>query len=167
MSWSFNARGRRYTYTSVPAATVPASARFDVPARFQGQIITYAFAAAKPARDGAGVGDLLPAQRIAQAAAVKLAVIDGVPARGSGYCCKKALCGIGVRVHGPIPGPCPSLTFDGERHWCGEVQQAPSSQKAALIDELSIGAGCCSALNSDRQTMLQRRSSSSSPSSEP
>jgi len=58
MSWSFNARGRRYTYTSVPAATVPASARFDVPARFQGQIITYAFAAAKPARDGAGVGDL-------------------------------------------------------------------------------------------------------------
>ena len=91
------------------------------------------------------------------------------PCIGSGYCCKKALCWIGLRVNGSISGPCPSLVFDGERHWCGEVQKAEGSQKEALIEDLSIGAGCCSSLNSDRQEMLVKlrlRSNSSSPSPE-
>ena len=88
---------------------------------------------------------------------MELAVIDGVRARpciGSGFCCKQAMCIVGVKVHGLISGPCPSLVFDGERHWCGEVQKAQESKKQEMIDGLSIGAGCCSPLNSDRREML-------------
>lgn len=91
------------------------------------------------------------------------------PCIGSGYCCKKSLCWVGLRVHGTMPGPCPSLVFDGERHWCGEVLKAEGSQKEELKHDLHIGAGCCSSLNSDRREMLVKlrlRSNSSSPSSE-
>lgn len=79
------------------------------------------------------------------------------PCIGSGYCCKKALCWIGVKVHGSIPGPCPSLVYDDkeERHWCGEILKADKEQET-LKAELYVGAGCCSSLNSDRQTGAPR-----------
>lgn len=41
-----------------------------------------------------------------------LAVINGRPSSpcvGSGLCCRKALCEVGLEKHGSRPGPCPSL----------------------------------------------------------
>ena len=94
---------------------------------------------------------------------MKLAVIDGrevAPCIGSGFCCKKAPCWVGLRVHGPV-APCPSLVFKDERYWCGEILKADGAEEQALMDDLSVGAGCCANLNSDRMVMLLRSSSSS------
>ena len=95
------------------------------------------------------------------------------PCIGSGYCCKQALCVLGVEVHGSIPGPCPSLALKDNRYWCGEILNADEERKAWLKKNLYIGEGCCSTLNSDRREMLVKlrskgsASNSSSPSREP
>jgi hypothetical protein len=94
---------------------------------------------------------------------VKLAVIDGrevEPCIGSGYCCKKARCWIGTRLHGPGDN-CPSLVFKEERYWCGEVMKAEGTAEKAIMDDLFVGAGCCSSLNGDRREMMLKLSSSS------
>ena len=53
----FNLGDRRITY-SLSKETPPASVRrFDVPRRFQGQIVTYAFGRAGYVGDESGVGD--------------------------------------------------------------------------------------------------------------
>lgn len=85
------------------------------------------------------------------------------PCIGSGFCCKKSLCMMGVRVHGSMPGPCPSLMFKDERYWCGEVLKADGEKKQWLKDNLYIGDGRSANLNSDRKTMsvkLRSRSNS-------
>jgi len=95
------------------------------------------------------------------------------PCIGSGHCCKQALCVIGMQAHGVMPGPCPSLVFEDERYWCGEVLKADEERKEWLKANLYIGEGCCSTLNSDRREMLVRlraresASNSSSHSREP
>ena len=76
---------------------------------------------------------------------------------GSGYCCWKAPCMLAQRVHGPVSGPCPSLVFDKGRHWCGEVLKADEDDKLKIIDNLAIGAGCCSSLNSWRREPIRDR----------
>ncbi len=87
-----------------------------------------------------------------------LDVVDGVvskPCVGSGYCCKKAPCVLGVEKHGQV-APCPSLVFKDGRYWCGLVEDAKSEEeKQHLINILGIGAGCCSPLNSDRAKMIR------------
>lgn len=86
-------------------------------------------------------------------------IVDGTPTRpciGSGYCCKQAPCGVGLFLHGPV-APCPSLEFEGDRHWCGAVRNAPDAEeKKRLVRELAIGAGCCSPLNGDRLRILNQ-----------
>lgn len=74
---------------------------------------------------------------------------------GSGYCCWKAPCHLAQKEHGPIPGPCPELRWNGERHLCGAVLAA--KEKECLMKELFIGEGCCSPLNSWRREKLQNR----------
>jgi len=51
-------------------------------------------------------------------------------------------------------GPCKGLRFDNDRYWCSLVEAADGLHKEWLLDGLAIGAGCCAALNSDRQRML-------------
>lgn len=79
---------------------------------------------------------------------------------GSGYCCKKSLCAIGMIKHGYAhPVPCPSLLFSKEddRYVCGEYVNAPTPEERERIKrELAIGAGCCSSLNSDRIPILAK-----------
>ena len=82
------------------------------------------------------------------------------PCIGSGYCCWKAPCWLGLRVHGQISGPCPSLTWSPEdgRHYCGEVLKATEpADRERLKAELYVGEGCCSSLNSWRREPLQDR----------
>ena len=84
-----------------------------------------------------------------------------MPCVGSGYCCKKVICWEGMRVHGEeVEGPCPSLR---EVSWsgltvyrCGLVEDAEGNEKERLMESLAIGAGCCSALNTDRVPILRR-----------
>lgn len=75
------------------------------------------------------------------------------PCVGCGYCCKKATCTLGLMRFG-TQSPCRALIFKEGRYWCslvlGELNSNP------IRDELAIGAGCCSSLNSDRAHMLAK-----------
>ncbi len=85
------------------------------------------------------------------------AIVDGIAAAsclGSGYCCKNALCGLAVQRHPKATAPCPSLVLKDGRYWCGEVLAAEGEELQWLIDNLYIGAGCCSPLNTDRKPLL-------------
>ena len=52
---------------------------------------------------------------------------------------------------------CPSLVEMKGRYWCGLYLDAAGKQKTHIKNELSIGIGCCSSLNSDRLTILRKR----------
>ena len=71
------------------------------------------------------------------------------PCVGCGYCCKTAVCVVGqiFLKTGPHP-PCPGLEHNGERYRCKIAEEHG--------EELAIGAGCCSPLNSERQIMIRR-----------
>ena len=82
---------------------------------------------------------------------------------GSGYCCKTAPCTIALARGFPIshwkPGGngCPSLVWDEiqQRFWCGEILwETDATKKQQAIFELAAGEGCCSGLNSRRQSIL-------------
>lgn len=78
-----------------------------------------------------------------------------VPCVGSGLCCLKARCWVGIRVHGP-GNRCPSLVWDEaqRRYWCGEILKSKEPEK--LKEELYVGAGCCMSLfNTLRQERLR------------
>ena len=79
------------------------------------------------------------------------------PCIGCGYCCSKVRCALGASIHGAELGPCPSLHWDGARHWCGLVLNAAGAARERLQAELAIGAGCCSPLNSLRRQLLADR----------
>lgn len=92
-----------------------------------------------------------------------LDVVEGLraaPCIGSGYCCSKALCHVGLAVHGDRPGPCPSLVFRDGRHWCGvilEAEREDPKSAAEIKTGLGVGRGCCSPLNSWRREPLKDR----------
>lgn len=75
---------------------------------------------------------------------------------GSGYCCMKAPCPISPSHLGPEETykGCSELLWEDGRHWCRLVTQS-SGGKVKL--ELSVGAGCCSSLNSWRREPLRDR----------
>jgi hypothetical protein len=67
---------------------------------------------------------------------------------GCGYCCRAAPC-----VRKPYTQECVYLSFDGKRYWC-ERCRLPGEEGRKHREDLSVGAGCCSPLNSDRRKML-------------
>lgn len=80
------------------------------------------------------------------------------PCLGSGHCCSKALCALGVQRHGLRPGPCPSLVKDeaADRHFCGEILKLAGEERKQLEDDLGIGAGCCANMNQARSELARR-----------
>lgn len=78
---------------------------------------------------------------------------------GCGYCCKKAPCFIAACVHKTLEPwiqekGCPSLRVENGRHICGIYADATGETKERIKEDLAIGAGCCSALNSERKKYL-------------
>ena len=71
---------------------------------------------------------------------------------GCGYCCRKAPCAAAVRVYGLAARPCPAMYWDGSRYWC-DLCQKPGDVGLRYRQELAIGEGCCSSLNSDRRAI--------------
>jgi len=66
------------------------------------------------------------------------------PCVGSGLCCLKARCFLGVRAHGP-GNECPSLIWSESerRYWCGEILKAEEPERENRKQGLYIGEGCC------------------------
>ena len=75
------------------------------------------------------------------------------PCVGCGYCCLKAMCWIGLRTYG-FEKRCPALTWSdtAKRYHCKLAQE-----DATIADDLSIGAGCSSDLNTWRIDVRERR----------
>jgi hypothetical protein len=72
------------------------------------------------------------------------------PCIGCGYCCTKATCAIGVAYYDlEATDRCPGLRVVDGTYRCALADQ--------YGDELAIGAGCCSPLNSERQARLQSK----------
>ena len=67
---------------------------------------------------------------------------------GCGYCCLKAPCAISVDVYKGKREPCPALYWNGSMYRCGLAK--------LWTDELAIGAGCSSSLNTWRQDVRER-----------
>jgi|MudIll2142460700_1097286.scaffolds.fasta_scaffold00003_41 hypothetical protein len=78
------------------------------------------------------------------------------PCVGCGFCCKKAPCALGY-THFGHEIPCPALVEQGGRYWCKFVLETPVIYLAQLKDNLAIGAGCSSSLNSDRQAIIRKQ----------
>ena len=69
------------------------------------------------------------------------------PCVGCGYCCKTVPCQYAILHLGVRLGEeCPALYHDDER-WRCEAAEDP-----LLVAAVGIGAGCCSPMNSDRQS---------------
>ena len=67
----------------------------------------------------------------------------GEPCNGCGFCCAAEVCGIGKQVHGDIEGPCPSMTYQEGRFFCGVVLIEELAGMEPLIRQaLGIGRGC-------------------------
>jgi hypothetical protein len=80
------------------------------------------------------------------------------PCVGCGYCCKKVPCPLGVARQISFQAPCSFLRFEHGRHWCGlVVDEEDDRSRAIMVDDLAIGVGCCSPLNSDRLELLDRK----------
>ena len=75
-----------------------------------------------------------------------------VPCVGCGYCCRTAMCAVGARIFGNTPGLCPALKYAEGRYWC-DLCNEKSLVANRYRRELYIGEGCCSQLNSDRQSI--------------
>ena len=77
---------------------------------------------------------------------------------GCGYCCIKATCIVGRRIHGDKT-PCPELMFEKGRYWCRWVMsQELVSENAGIVaaKALNIDAGCCCGLNTWRHDVKDR-----------
>jgi hypothetical protein len=74
------------------------------------------------------------------------------PCVGCGYCCRKGPCAF---APSDTP-PCPELVEVDGGWRCGKVLRLDGEARKILMDELSIGAGCCSPLNTDRRKYLER-----------
>lgn len=69
------------------------------------------------------------------------------PCVGCSFCCVKAPCALSVELY-KGKEPCPALYWNGTMYRCG---LAP-----LFGEELAIGAGCSSSLNSWRQDIKER-----------
>jgi hypothetical protein len=82
-----------------------------------------------------------------------------VPTRhcvGCGFCCVQGPCEVVWSTHTIEVlrdgwHGCPDLRFRDGRHWCRVLIEATDNQRFCVEVRLSIGAGCCSPLNSWRQ----------------
>lgn len=80
---------------------------------------------------------------------------------GCGHCCMTAPCGAWTKAIERVyehddAWVCPELVFEDGRHWCRLVKEA---KDVNLLDQLAIGAGCCSGLNSWRREPIRDRRS--------
>ena len=75
---------------------------------------------------------------------------------GCGYCCMKAPCVASARLY-PGAKHCPQLVWSDDlgRYRC-HLSMLPGSVGERYRNELSIGAGCCSSLNSWRRDVKRR-----------
>jgi len=78
------------------------------------------------------------------------------PCLGCGYCCKESQCISSYNKHG-FKVRCPDLSFHDGRYWCGLIENSSPLEVVQYTDALSIGAGCCSTLNSDRMEMERQK----------
>ncbi len=76
---------------------------------------------------------------------------------GCGYCCSKVTCEAGRRIYGPVK-LCPALIWseDDKRHYCS-LAMKPGEIGERYRKELSIGAGCSSAMFNDWRENIQDR----------
>ena len=70
---------------------------------------------------------------------------------GCGYCCETAACVLGV-TFGSRGDPCDFLIFRDGRYWCRLVLEGVVS-----ADQIYVGAGCCSSLNSKRSDFIKEQ----------
>ncbi len=70
-----------------------------------------------------------------------------------GFCCSQALCMFAVAKCGPKTR-CPFLRHVGKQYLCGLIEDAKGEEKRRLMEDLSIGAGCSSGLNTRRKILL-------------
>ena len=77
---------------------------------------------------------------------------------GCGYCCLKAKCIAGARLYGVSDNTCEALVFDekDQRHKCKLVMFG-NSLSDHYKNELHIGEGCCSSMNTWRKEPIQNR----------
>jgi len=68
-----------------------------------------------------------------------------------GYCCKQAPCPVANHLYPGHTGDCPGLVVTEE----GGFRLYKCAHAVAFQEELSIGQGCCSVLNSDRWPYLE------------
>lgn len=66
--------------------------------------------------------------------------------QGCGYCCLKVPCPLSVELY-KGKEPCPALWWNGTMYRCGLAR--------LYEEELAIGAGCSSSLNSYRQNVRE------------
>ena len=80
------------------------------------------------------------------------------PCVGCGHCCQQAKCALGVLKYGGSSGPCPGLTWIGNRYWCYPLMTADDDVRPRLSQALAIGAGCSSTLfNTKRDEAIKRQ----------
>lgn len=74
------------------------------------------------------------------------------PCVGCGYCCLKVMCWIGLRKYG-FEKRCPALTWSdtSNRYYCKLAKE-----DATIADDLSVGDGCSSNLNTWRTDVKER-----------
>jgi len=73
---------------------------------------------------------------------------------GCGYCCRTAPCSTALSYGAPSKSPCLFLTEDYGVNRCLLLLGAGEGRRQQLEEDLSIGEGCCSPLNSDRRDFL-------------
>jgi len=75
---------------------------------------------------------------------------------GCGFCCLQAKCAAGARLY-PSAKVCPALIWSNEsnRYYC-DLATISGPVGSAYRQELHIGAGCCSNLNSWRKDVKNR-----------
>lgn len=82
---------------------------------------------------------------------------DPDPCVGCGFCCFQAKCTASMRLYPNTKEICPQLIWDEteQRYFCG-LAQFPGPLGDLYKEELYIGAGCCSNLNSWRKDVKNR-----------
>jgi hypothetical protein len=75
-----------------------------------------------------------------------------IPCVGCGYCCRKAPCARASSNQ----APCVELVEVDGIWRCGKFLRLDGEAKRIFMEDLGIGAGCCSPLNTDRRKYMGR-----------